>query len=200
MRCAGVGTHPRPLPGAELRPQHSRTRDHGRPFRGLMGFDVGRVLQPYPVLSIATSVTGSPRASCRRATYAVPERPVRAHGSLGRKEASAYFLSRDAYPYIGDEQKDGRGTKSGVVIASLAATLKRKTKNDVDNCIDRSLDHATRNDSVVDTAMRRCRHSECEKSYRAYEFALMTFADEAASSPSRRSNVNPSRAQKGALR
>jgi hypothetical protein len=53
---------------------------------------------------------------------------VRAHGSLGRKEASAYFLSRDAYPYIGDEQKDGRGTKSGVVIASLAATLKRKTK------------------------------------------------------------------------
>ena len=86
---------------------------------------------------------------------------MRAHGSLGRKDASAYFLSRDAYPYIGDEQKDGRGTKSGVVIASLAATLKRKTKNDVDNCIDRRVDHATRDDSVVDTAMRRCRHSEC---------------------------------------
>jgi hypothetical protein len=53
---------------------------------------------------------------------------VRAHGSLVRKEAAAYFLSRDAYPYIGDEQNDGRGTKSGIGIASLAATLKRKTK------------------------------------------------------------------------
>ncbi len=53
---------------------------------------------------------------------------MRAHGSLGRKEAAAYFLSGDAYPYIGDEQKDGRGAKSGVVIASLAATLQRKTK------------------------------------------------------------------------
>ena len=53
---------------------------------------------------------------------------MRAHGSLGRKEAAAYFLSRDAYPYVGDEQKDGRGTESCVVIASLAATLKRKTK------------------------------------------------------------------------
>ena len=65
--------------------------------------------------------TGSPRACCRRPTYAVPEHPVRAHGSLGRKEAAAYFLSGDAYPHIGDEQKDGRGTKSGVVIASSAA-------------------------------------------------------------------------------
>jgi hypothetical protein len=52
---------------------------------------------------------------------------VRAHGSLGRKDAAAHFLSRDAYPYVGDEQKDGR-TKSGVVIASLAATLQRKKK------------------------------------------------------------------------
>lgn len=46
--------------------------------------------------------------------------------------------------------------------------------------------------------MRRYRHSECERSYRAYEPALMTFADEAASSPSQRSNVSLSRAQKGA--
>jgi hypothetical protein len=47
--------------------------------------------------------------------------------------------------------------------------------------------------------MRRHRHSECERSYLAYESALMTFADEAASSPSRQSNVSLSRAQKGAL-
>ena len=33
--------------------------------------------------------------------------PVRAHGSLGRKEAAAHFLSRNAYPHVGDEQKDG---------------------------------------------------------------------------------------------
>ena len=44
--------------------------------------------------------------------------------------------------------------------------------------------------------MRRCRHSECDP---AYESALMTFAGEAASSPSRRSNVSVSRAQTDAL-
>ena len=85
-------------------------------------------LQPYPVLPIATSVTGSPRACCRRAAYAVPEPPVRAHGSLGRKEAAAHFLSRDAYSQVGDEQKDGRRSKSGIVIFSLVATPQRKTR------------------------------------------------------------------------
>jgi hypothetical protein len=44
---------------------------------------------------------------------------LRAHGSLGRKEASAYFLSRDAYSQVGDEQKDGRPSKSGIVISAL---------------------------------------------------------------------------------
>jgi omega-6 fatty acid desaturase (delta-12 desaturase) len=38
-------------------------------------------------------VTRSPRACCRRAAYAVPEPPVRPHGSLGRKGAAAHFLS-----------------------------------------------------------------------------------------------------------
>ena len=47
---------------------------------------------------------------------------------FGTKGAAAHFISGDAYPYNGDDQKDGRGTKSGVVIASLAATLKRKTE------------------------------------------------------------------------
>ena len=110
---------------------------------------------------------------------------MRTHGSLGRKKSASHFLSRDVYPYVGDEQKDGRCTKSGVVIASLAAT-KKEDENDVDNCIDRSVDHATRDDSVVDTAMRRYRHSNGERSYGAHEAALMAFADEAASSPSRR--------------
>ncbi|MGB8550871.1 MAG: hypothetical protein WCD82_22100, partial [Xanthobacteraceae bacterium] len=44
----------------------------------------------------------------------------RAHGSLGRKEAAAHFLSRNAYPHVGHEQKDGCPTKSDVVISSLA--------------------------------------------------------------------------------
>ena len=44
---------------------------------------------------------------------------MRAHGSLGRKEASAYFLSRDANSQVGDEQKDGRPSKSGIVISAL---------------------------------------------------------------------------------
>ena len=77
----------------------------------------------------------------------------------------------------------------------MAAT-KKEDENDVDNCIDRSVDHATRDDSVVDTAMRRYRHSNGERSYGAHEAALMAFADEAASSPSQRSNVSLTRAQK----
>jgi hypothetical protein len=35
-------------------------------------------------------------------------------------EAAAHFLSRNAYPHVGHEQKDGCPTKSGVVISSLA--------------------------------------------------------------------------------
>jgi hypothetical protein len=54
---------------------------------------------------------------------------VRAHGSLGRKEASAYFLSRDAYSRVADEQKTGRRSKSGVVIFSFVATPQRKTRS-----------------------------------------------------------------------
>ena len=78
---------------------------------------------------------------------------MRAHGSLGRKGASAYFLSRDAYSQVGSEQKGRRGTKSSVVIASLGGDAKKERQNDVDNCIDRCVDHATRDDPVVDTAM-----------------------------------------------
>ena len=45
-------------------------------------------------------------------------RSVRASAS-GRKEASAYFLSRDAYSQVGDERKGGRRSKSGIVISAL---------------------------------------------------------------------------------
>jgi hypothetical protein len=58
-------------------------------------------LQPYSVLPIAASVTGSFGACCRRATYTAPAPPLRAHGSLGRKDAAAHFLSRDTYPHVG---------------------------------------------------------------------------------------------------
>jgi hypothetical protein len=74
-------------------------------------------LQPYPVLPIARSVTGSPRACCRRAAYAPCETPLRAHGSLGRKKAAAHFISRDAYSRVGDEQ-DGRCSKPPVAAPS----------------------------------------------------------------------------------
>ena len=33
-----------------------------------------------------------PELACRRPAHAVPEPPVRAHGSLGRKEAAAHFI------------------------------------------------------------------------------------------------------------
>ena len=70
----------------------------------------------------------------------------------------------------------------------LGRDAKKEDRNDVDDCIDRRVDHATRDDFVVDTAMRRHRHSEW-KDRTEDEPALMTFEDEAASSPSRRSNV-----------
>jgi hypothetical protein len=84
------------------------------------------MLQPYPLLPIATSASGSSGACCRRASYAPREPPVRAHGSLGRKEASAYVLSRDVYSQVGGEQKGGRGTESDVVIASLGGDAKMR--------------------------------------------------------------------------
>ena len=44
-RSAGVATHTGALPGAEMRAQHNRTRDHGRAFRNLMDSNVGRSRQ-----------------------------------------------------------------------------------------------------------------------------------------------------------
>jgi hypothetical protein len=44
---------------------------------------------------------------------------------LGRKETEAHFISRDAYSQVGDEQKAGRRSKSGIVIFSLVATLQK---------------------------------------------------------------------------
>jgi hypothetical protein len=54
---------------------------------------------------------------------------VRAHGSLGRKEAAAYFISRNAYPHVGDEQRDGCRGKSDLVIPSLATTSAKDDEN-----------------------------------------------------------------------
>ena len=54
--------------------------------------------------------------------------PLRAHGSLGRKEAAAHFISPDAYSRVGDEQKDGRRSKSVIVIFRVVVTPQRKTR------------------------------------------------------------------------
>src|SRR6185437_10554078 len=54
-------------------------------------------LLPYSVLSFATSITGSSGACCRWADHAPRKPSLRALGPLGREDAAAHLLSRDAY-------------------------------------------------------------------------------------------------------